>query len=132
MKIDSPKRLNVEDFKDSEKELVEKIGVCYNSFVENVYNALNKNITITDNLSQEIKIINNVKVDINGNPIFSISFKHNLSSRSLGIQVIRTLGNTLTTSQPFINYIEENKIIKVNNIKGLVDNAIYTLVIIIY
>ncbi|HLD91095.1 MAG TPA: Ig-like domain-containing protein [Patescibacteria group bacterium] len=131
MKIDSPKRLNVEDFKDDEKELVEKIGICYNSFAESVYNALNKNLSISENLNQEIKTINNIKVDASGNPVFSISFKHNLALKSTGTQIIRVLGGAIT-SHPFITYTEENKIIKVSNITGLLANTTYTLTIIIY
>jgi hypothetical protein len=48
MKIDSPKRLSVEDFKDDEKELVEKIGICYNSFAESIYNDLDKQFNFPD------------------------------------------------------------------------------------
>jgi hypothetical protein len=131
MKIQSPKRINAEDFTDDEQVMVEKIAFSVNTFMEEVFTALSQRINITDNLNQAQVTITNVKVDANGDLINSKSFKSNISGNVKGLHVIRTFGTDYVNSSPFIDFTENAGIIKINNIKGLVADTIYKLVILV-
>lgn len=118
------------DFKDEEKGLVGKIGRIINSFQEEVYNLSSKNITISDNLDQEVKILT-ATVDSAGNPTTNISFKNNLKNKIQGCQVIRAIGSVYPNGHPFISYSETSGIVTINNIKGLPANTQFQLVILL-
>lgn len=128
MKIQAPKRLLTSDFKDDDKEVASKIGGLINTFLEEVYNLTSKNITIGDNLDQVVKIIT-VSVNAAGVPTTNISFQNPLKNRVQGFQVLRAIGNSYPTSQPFISYSEKNNVIYVEHISGIPANTEFQLVI---
>ena len=128
MKISSPRRILAEDFEPDERDLVNKIADCFNTFAEDIFNVVNKNLTISENLAQELKTIQKVKVDATGKPIFTLNFKNPLKAKVLGMQVVRIIGE-IPTSHPFITWVENNSIIEIKNITGLVNSVEYNIVI---
>lgn len=131
MKIQSPKRIIVEDFDSEDRNTVEKLGFTVNTFNEDVFNAMNKNLTIEDNLNQQIKTLSNIEVDGSGKPITSLAFQNNLKGKIQGTQVIRVLGG-IPTAQPFITFTESNNVVTINNISGLASGTKYTIYVLLF
>ena len=130
MKIQGPKRILTNDFSKDDQEVASKMGGLLNTFNEEIHRAISKNLTIADNLDQEIKIFTAI-VDANGVPTTSISFRSNLRSNLSGMQVIRALGNNYPNSQPFISYTQSSGIITVDHIAGLPANTQFQLVVLL-
>lgn len=125
--IQAPKRIIVEDFNSEDRAVAERIANSVNIFMDEVFNSLNKGISVNDNLNQNIKTVK-VIVDANGNPIFPIKFPNNLKTKLVGLQVIRSIG-VLVKSTPFVDFTENAGIVTINNIQGLTENTEYQLVI---
>lgn len=128
MKLQSPKRILSDDFNDDDKEVAGTLGGILNNFNEEVYSLSSKNITIADNLNQEIKTIK-TNVDVNSAPNSKLSFQNNLKGKIQGMNVIRSFGNSSVTSAPFIEYVEVSGIVTITKIIGLVQDVDYQLVI---
>ena len=131
MIISSPKRINPEDFAEDDKAIAKQIGFVMNSFMEEIVNTLSKRISINDNLNQSVKSIPKVNVDVNGNLNTPKSFKSGISGKTQGLQVIRSFGGSYVTGEPFIDFRDNNGIIKINNIKGLTADIDYTLYVLV-
>jgi len=129
MKLQSPKKILKDDFSQDDKEMAGILGGVINNFQEEVYNLSAKNITISDNLNQEIKTLK--VTTVSGIPDSKISFKNNLKGKVQGTNIIRTFGNSSVTSAPFIEFSEVSGIITINKVVGLVDSVEYQLVILI-
>lgn len=125
------KRLLREDFPQEDKALIDKLGGVLNPFLEQILDALNKNLD-HDNLKREIKEVA-VTVNASGIPTPAVSFRNTLNSKVKGINVVRAIHDTSTTtypvSQPFISFTEENKLVKIDHISGLQASNKYNLTI---
>lgn len=74
MKLTGGKRLVTEDFKSDDQELVSKLAYVLNPFLEQMTNAMNSSITVSDNLDMDYKDII-VTVDSLGIPVNNVSFQ---------------------------------------------------------
>lgn len=130
-KVSTFKRLSKENFSEENRELIETLGFSINDFASEIINALNKNITIDDNLKMEYKDIT-VIVDGSGFPTKTTQYTIGLDSRIRGVLVVRAqnLDNiaNFVNNAPFISYSQNNNnIITVNHITGLIANEEYRL-----
>lgn len=133
--LQSFKRIIIEDFEAEDRNLVNKLANSINGFADEVLSALNKNLTVGDNLNINYKSIN-IMVDSNGRPLTTTTFQTGVSGLSMGLTVIkvvnRTTGSTATPSgTPFITYSENNGIITVVNITHLPPNVLFSVQILI-
>lgn len=130
MKIQPPKRIIKEDVEEQFRTLIDKIGYIINSFHDDVYNALNNNLSIEDNFTQSRKDIT-ITVNASGVPTTPTQFKTGLSKPCAGVVVIRaqnTVNSTsYVTAAPFVSYTENNSIITVQQITGLPANTQFKL-----
>lgn len=121
-RIQGFKRIVTEDFSEKDRPIADKIGYSVNIFADDVSHALDKNLTIEDNLNMN-KVDLLVLVDSAGKPTSSTQFKTQLNNACAGIQVIKaeSVGRTTVypTGTPFISFTEGNSIITVNNITNL-------------
>lgn len=67
-KIPQIKRLVTEDFQE-QKSWINKLFLPLNTFMESVFSALNKNLTITDNMAAEVKVVQFSSVPSFANPL---------------------------------------------------------------
>lgn len=128
--IDTVKRITVEEFKDEDREVAERIGNVYNYFAEQVTNAINGNLDF-ENMNRAILEIETI-VDTNGNPLQLTRFNTQVGLK--GTQVLRAVNTTnaanYVTGQPFISFTSEGTgSYTINNIKGLNPGENYRLVI---
>lgn len=129
-RIDSVKRINYQDFREEDRETVQKLSEILNFFMEDVVNAMNGNLDF-DNLNREL-ITFEVTVDSNGVPITNNRFSSELNI--IGTKVIRA-DNLVNSAQsvestPFLTYRNSGTgIYTITNITGLQANTKYRLVI---
>lgn len=125
MRLPGLKRLVKEDFAGEDQELIDKIGFIINSSFEPLYAALNRNITIGDNLNQQLQDVT-VKVNALGTPINTIQIKYLLTSSCKGLHVIRC--TPTPTAAPWTTWEQtSSSLLTITNIKGLEANKEYTL-----
>ena len=123
------KRILTEDFPSENKELIEKLALNLNNFMDEVINTINGNIDFT-NLTRQYKSIT-VTVDSNGNVIRGNKYIIDFTDTIKGINVIKCTNkdNLLPDGSPFITYSQSDKNLIVSNIKGLPANKEFTLFI---
>jgi hypothetical protein len=130
VKIQSYKRIIKESFSKDDRQVAGLIGDSINVFAEEVLNALNKKITVDDNLNMEYKEVD-VTVTAAGIPINTLQYKISLQGRIRGVVVVKAENLTTTgvypTGAPFITFSINNDIITVNHITGLIANNKYRL-----
>lgn len=131
-KVPDVKRINKEDFDGPMQDTIDQLAFPINSFMEQTRNALDRSLDFT-NLNQEV-IVLTITPDINGIPVTDTQYKSNLKTRVLGHICINAsnLTNTLNTvlSTPFISFVQNEKLVKINKVSGLQPNQKYTLTLI--
>lgn len=129
MKVNNQKRIIKEDFPDKYQDLIDALAFALNPFLEQVTNALNKNID-TDNLVDDYVTIS--VENVSGNLKMPVEIKNTVKTRLKGISCIQAQNTTNTnvypTSAVFVVYtITSNNIIKVLKVLGLPDNNKFSL-----
>jgi len=128
--IDRAKRINYQDYKEEERDMIRKLSEVLNFFMEDVVNNMNGNIDFA-NLNREL-ITFEVTVDSTGKPITNNRFTSALSI--VGTKVIRAdnLVNSAqsVTDAPFLTYRNSGTgTYTITNITGLQVNTKYRLLI---
>jgi hypothetical protein len=135
MKLPSFKRLFAQDYPKENQKLIDTLSVSLNNGIEVLYNALNGQITLRDNIKGTVKDVI-VKVDTTGTPIQTAAFTLNSTSKIDAIVVGIALNQTNTavypTSQPFISGTQAGTIFTISNISGLQANQQYLLRVTVY
>ena len=135
MKLPSFRRLIRTDFKQEFQALVDQLSVSINIGIENIYDALNRKITLRDNIACTVKEID-VKVDASGTPLSTTQFQMDITNRLDGITVLNAINLDVSTNYPtsgiFISWTQTQTGILLNNITGLRPNQTYRLKIVAY
>lgn len=133
MKLPSFKRLNTIDYENQFKKLVETLSVSLNIGIEALYEALNNEVTLKDNIACTVKNVT-LRVDTNGKPLTTTSFVQDVEGKIYGIEVINAVNTTNTgvypTGAPFVSWTQNNTIITITNVTGLQANNTYVLTLI--
>lgn len=134
MKLQSFRRIIKSDYSADEQSLVDKLSSSINIAFDNVFEALNGKIDLTNNVSCTVTSVN-VMTNSSGVPAVTTAFKISSANvKVIGCSVISAINNTNTTtyptSSPFIIFSQNNDVITINNISGLVADNNYTLKII--
>jgi hypothetical protein len=127
-KLQGIRRIESDGVPKELRDTFDTIGISFNTFAEEVFNAFDGNITF-DNLNQSV-IQLDVTVDANGIPTDSTTIRY-LVNGLQGVQVIRAQNlddDTVVTGQPFISYsLTQNGGFKVSHIAGLPANKKFRL-----
>lgn len=134
-KLQSFKRIIVEDFDAKDRAMVGKLAYAINIFAEDVLNSFNNNISIEDNLNITKKDFT-VIVDGSGNVIGNASLKTGLSHSCQGITVIKatnlTVPANIPTGTPFITFSENSGLITISNVTNLTATNQYKLKLVLF
>jgi hypothetical protein len=134
MKVQSFKRITTESVSEDYVPIVDSIGYSVNTFAEEVINALNKNITVEDNLNMEFKELE-VTVNNNGVPNKELQFTTNLRTRLKGLTVIKienlTNSNSYLTGAPFVTFNQSSQLLTVKQVTGLISNNKYKITLLL-
>lgn len=130
MKLDNVKRIIVEDFGKDDQEIASRIGTVLNSFMEQVVNTVNGNISI-ENTDREFITLTKVNVTSAGVPIQKLQFsssKSNYNSHNV-INVVNTSNPAkLLNSRPYVTFASQgNGLYTVRHITGLVSGDEYLI-----
>lgn len=101
----------------------------FNSFAEVVYQALNRNITFTENINSFVKEIT-YKTTASYPSADQISFTNDLKTRATGVLVMQAFERTSYQPAPgpvYVPWVEDNGLILVNAITGLAASKTYTI-----
>lgn len=128
MKLPPTKKILREDVKDA-PSWISGIIEPVNSFMENVYQALNKNVTFTENVNSFVKEIT-YRTTIAYPVADQISFTNELKTRVTGVFVMQVYERTtyLPAAGPvYVPWVEDNGKVVVDSITGLVADKVYTI-----
>jgi len=135
MKLPSFRRLFTQDYPKEYQKLVDTLSVSLNNGIEVLYNALNNQLTLRDNLKTTVR---DVTVTVNGSglPTQGGTFTLDFDGLVDGVIVISALNQVnpviYPTSAPFITGQQSNKSFIINNITGLQAGQSYTLRIVAF
>lgn len=130
MKLPSFRRIFKTDYTQEFQNLVEKMAISINYGFEVLYDALNKKISLNDNIYCTVKDIE-ITVDINGVPKTTTAFSLDINAKIIGIVVLSANNLTNSAIYPssgvFINFSQNNTNIIIDHITGLQADNNYRL-----
>lgn len=130
-KLQIPKKIRIEDFEATYKELVEKIAYAFNPFADEVYQLLNGGLTSASINRQLTDII--VKTNASSLLIAQPQIKLNIVGKVRGINVISANNQVnpsiYPVSAPFVSFTLNANILTILNVSGLQANSEYRLVL---
>jgi len=134
-KLSNYRRIVTNDYKDEDRDLVDRMALSINNGFDAVYFALNGRLSLKDNMLATVKDVE-VIVDSTGNPTITTSFKLSTDYQVLGCQVILaqnlTNSSTYPTGQPFISFTQNGLNVFINNITNLQAGNRYLVRIVAY
>ena len=131
MKIQIPKKIRTEDFDSESQDMVSKIGEVYNTFADEVYQALDGRLD-SENLAIQIVTIS-VVIDAAGKVKNPPQIKLDLGARVRGTTVINAVNQVnptiYPTTHPFISFTATSTLLTINAVSGLQPGSQYLLTI---
>lgn len=128
MRLPAQKRILREDVKDLPKSIGVIIDI-FNSFAETVYQAMNRNITFSENVACFIKEITYKTTSLY--PVMDdVQFTNELKTKAAGVMVMQAVEKSNYTPAPgpvFVPWVESNGQILVSSITGLEASKTYTI-----
>jgi len=136
MKLPSFKRLNKGDFKPEYGELVEKLITSLNSIIDSVLDALNRKISLKNNILCSVKDIS-VAVDSSGIPTAPVNITYDFVGSASVVTVGKIVNLTNSIGYPTNGvsvYWEQvaNNVIRIRHITGIIPNNSHSLRLVIY
>ncbi len=128
MKLPPTKKILREDVKEA-PSWISGIIEPVNSFMENVYQALNGNITFTQNINSFVKELT-YRTTASYPVADQVSFTNELKVRATGVFVMQAFdrANYQAPAGPvYVPWVEDNGSILVSSITGLAASKVYTL-----
>lgn len=130
MKLPSFRRLFNQDYPKEFQKLIDTLSVSLNNGIEVLYNALNNQLTIRDNLKATVRDVL-VTVNATGIPIQGGTFTLDFDGNVDGVIVISAINQVNSSIYPtsgvFISGVQSNKSFIINNITGLQAGQSYSL-----
>lgn len=124
MKLPSIKRILREDVKDV-KDLIDPL----NSFMENTYQAFNKNITFSENVGCFIKELSYITPSTYPT-MENVEFMNTLKTKAIGVWLMQAYERstyTPATGPVYVPWIENNGTIIISPIQGLAASKTYLI-----
>lgn len=129
------KRLFKGDYDSEEQGLIDKLSSSLNYGIEVLYDALNRKLTLRDNISCTVKDVE-VTVNSSGIPNSSTTFSMDITNKIDGLMVIRaenlTNSNTYPSGGVFVTFSQNNTTVTIIHVTGLQANNNYRLRIVAF
>lgn len=133
MRLPGFKRIYASDFDKSAQAWIDKLAFIINNGVEVLYQTLNNNVSVADNLFADVMDVNVVVADDKGtvSPKVSFTLKNIAGNPILGLIVINATNNTNSSIYPttgiFCAFQQQTNTVNLLNIQGLPVNTQFTL-----
>lgn len=136
MRIPNQKRLDKQNFDDQYGELIDTLAFTVNNDGEVVFNVLNRNVSLKDNVFCTVREVQ-VILDANGIPKNTASFQLDITNmRVLGCVVLKAVNAKISTTypsgSPFLNYTQTTNIVTINHVTGLQADTPWNLTIVAF
>lgn len=135
MQLPSFKQLFTQDFPKEYQKLINQLSLSLNNGIQVLYNTLNKNVSLNDNISCIVKDVT-IIVDSTGKPTTTSAFAIDKNVTVQGLEVILATNQTNSThypvSHPFISGSQNNTTYNISNISGLQAGETYILRVVAY
>lgn len=134
MRLPTQKKILREDLKDA-PGWVSGIIDPINSFMENVYQSLNKNITLQDNVASNIKEITYRTDSSYPSPQEVVTFQNTLRASPIGIVLLQVYDKANYTPPPgpvYIPWVNDNGTITISTITGLEADKAYLVRMVVF
>lgn len=134
MKLPTQKKILREDIKDA-PPWINAVIEPVNTFMESTYQALNKNITLSENIASFIKEINYTTPSTYPSGVEITSFMNTLRTRPVGVQILQVYDKTTYIPPPgpvYVPWIEDQGDIKIYPLTGLEASKTYLVRFVIF
>lgn len=135
MKLQGFKRLLKTDFKQDDQDLVDQLGNSLNTGIELLYQALNKRLTVSENLQATERDIT-LAVDASGKPradtFATVDFGSQARNVFVGKADNLSFPGTYPLSAPFVSWTNTTSGIQVVNVTGLQPAHNYRIRLVIF
>ncbi len=134
MKLPQSKKILKEDVKDAPSWVDNIIGPI-NSFMETVYQAMNKNITLSENIASFLKEITYTTPSTYPSGVDNVEILNTLKSRAIGVMVMQAYEkNTYipAAGAVYVPWVESNTNIVISTITGLAASKTYIIRLLVY
>lgn len=134
-KLPTYRRIYKQDYDQDKQDFVEKLALPINNGFDTLYDALNKKITLSDNITSDVIDVN-LTVDDKGVPlkttVFSVSFTDQIGLLIVGNLVNNTNNKSFPSQAPFITWSQSSKTVTIQHVTGLSPNNSYTITIVVF
>lgn len=134
MRLPTQKKILREDLKDA-PAYVNGIIEPVNTFMEALYQALNKNITLSENIASFIKELIYVTPSTYPAGVEDVSFQNALRTRPIGVMVMQAYERTTyipAVGPVYVPWIEDDGNIIISSITGLAASKTYLVRLVIF
>jgi|SRR5271165_3677160 len=135
MKLPNFKRLSFSDYPKEYKSLIDQLSYTINNGFESLFNALQNNISIRDNLFASVKDFS-VSVTAAGVPSAATAIVISNQNPIDGLIVIKATNQTNSTVYPtggiWVSYNQTGSKVSITNVSGLPANNNFTLRVIAF
>ena len=126
MKLQTFKRLVIDDFPTDSRTLINKLALYFNPDIEPLYNALQNGLNFKDNVDCTVKSLT-VTVDAKGKPVgtavIQLNIINNTIPKATGAIVTEAVDTSNSSTYPssgvFISFTQSQGVITITNITGL-------------
>lgn len=122
------RRLNREDFQNAPDWLDPMLNVL-NSFMDSVYNIMNRNVSLTQNLNFQIYSMS-LETDSNGD-IKPLKIKTTVRGKVVGVVPVRVISTDTSLLSPFVYFTQNEDILTITNIANLNNDQKYKIIVLI-
>ncbi len=129
MKLPTQKKVLREDVKGIAKEIGPLLDTL-NSFMENVYQALNRNISFRENVASQVKELTYRTPSTYPSDVDEVRFISELKTKAMGVivlQVYDRLTYVPAEGPVYAPWIEDNGDIVISTLTGLEADKVYTV-----
>lgn len=129
MRLPTAKKVLREDVKDAPGWIVPLIDTL-NTFMETIYQAMNRNITFHENISCMLKELTYKTPSTYPTGVADMEFTSALKSKAIGLWPIQVIERTTYLPPPgpvWVPWVEDNGVIIVGTITGLEADKTYTV-----
>lgn len=129
-KLQIPKKVRIEDFKDEERDMIGKLAFIINNTFDDLYNIINGRIDFS-NLNRQLVDVN-VIIDSTGKLVSAPQIKTTVMGRVRGLNVIAASGviankAVFPITAPFVSFTTNANLLTISNISGLQNSSQYTI-----
>lgn len=133
MRLPTIKKILREDLKDA-PEYVNGIIGPVNSFMEWVYQALNKNISLADNISSFVREFTYTTSATYPADMVMQTFQNELRARATGVIIMQVVDKTnyIPHAATGVSWVELNGAIQIHLVTGLEASKTYTVRVVVF